>query len=1509
MSNTIDQRVVEMQFNNRQFESGVRESVGSLDKLKQGLKLDDATKSLGGLSAAGKNFNLSGIAGGVDTIASKFTMLGVMGVTALANITNAAVNTGKQIVSALTIDPITTGYNEYELKMNAIQTMMAGSGESLETVNEKLAQLNEYSDRTIYSFSDMTQNISKFTNAGVGLDDAVLAIKGISNEAALSGANANEAARAMYNISQAMSMGYVQLIDWKSIEMANMATVGFKEEILKTAIAAGTVKKTADGMYVTPSGKQLNAMGMFKDGLQEQWLTADVMVSTLKNYADESTDIGKKAYKAATEIKTLTQMYDVLKESAQSGWATTWETVMGGFDEGKSLFTDLNDYIGGFISESAKARNEMLLFWKDSGGRDDLIEAFKNLNALAVQILTPIKEAFRAFFPPMTGKRLVELTKSFKEFTEKLKIGAGGIDKIKRIASGFFAGLSIGIQYVKAVTNNVIDFIKWISPAGEGLADLTAKIGDWLVGLDSSIKKGDSFNEGFKKLKKIIVDAADAVQNAFSRMISSIEDFTDVDFTSFDTFVTTLKTKLAPLSEVGEFVDKSITWIGNLFKKMGPFFGKIGTGIGAFISNINLTAIVQLFETGIMATIIVGISKLVSSLTEITDGAGGFLKGITDIFDGVKGCLQAWQQDLKSNILVKIAGAILILSVALLVMSTIDVNKLTGSLAAMTVLFTELFGSMAIFDKIVGSTGFASMGRVTRAMITLSIAVLILAKAVEVMANLEWDGLAKGLTGVTVLITALIVASKLIEKESAGMMKSGAALVLFAVAIRVLVTSVEALASLSIEQLAKGLGSVLLLMGMIIGMMAASKLGAVSPKDGFGILILAVGIRILASAVQSLGNMNPEALLQGLVGIITIFGLLAAFIYLLDEKQMVALGAGLLVLAISMLIFSAAVEKLGSMPFETMMKGLLGMAVILTMLVLAIRAMPPNMVAVGLGMLAISVGLLLIAKAMQMIGSMSYEQIVKGIVGLGLALLTIVIAVNAVTGAIAGAVALGIVTIALLGLAVVMQMLGAMPIAAIGKALLAIVAVLVVLGLAAAILTPILPSMLLLGAALLLLGVGLAAVGAASLILSIGLGSLSVAGLAGVAILLAITAAMIPMVLLAPAIIIVGGALLILSIGVMAVGFALTILGAGLAMIVALGAPGMAALVLLAGTAVQIAQFALDLIAAGAGLLLFGAGAILAGAGAIIAGVGILVLAFGLKALAKVDLSNFGGLLDFATELLASSALLLLASPGLLAAGAAMVVFGAGATSTGEGIASITMGLLTLAKTVKEVPDLIEDGTDVIKVAFQEMVDMIIDFLAGKKTSITDEFKDIVSASSDAVESQQYLFFSSGAYLVDGFVEGIKSRSSRAIQAATNVATASLRAANKALDINSPSGAFEKVGKFSDQGLAKGLTKYSGLATAAATDVAKETIRPVMSMADSRAANVNFGNRQVATVSSIATEVQNRSSYQQQADSSQVVNPVSELNGVLTVQVKNDKGEIIGIAQTAVKDLLRRESR
>lgn len=366
MSTTIDEKVVEMRFDNKHFETNVQTSISTLDKLKQSLDLNGAAKGLENIDSAAKKCDMSTLGKSVETVRMKFSALEVMAMTALSNITNSAMNAGKRLASTFTVEPITTGFNEYELKMGSIQTIMAGTGESLERVNQKLDELNLYSDKTIYSFADMTQNIGKFTNAGVKLDDAVAAIQGVANVAAVSGANANEASRAMYNFGQALSAGYVKLIDWKSIENANMATVEFKQQLMDTAVEMGTLVKVGEKYQSTTTDLNghvsdlFNSTLLFNDSLSSQWMTTEVLSKTLAKYADETTEIGKKAFAAAQDVKTFTQLMDTLKESAQSGWAETWQIVVGDFEEAKKLFTEMSEFFGAMISDSAKARNELL---------------------------------------------------------------------------------------------------------------------------------------------------------------------------------------------------------------------------------------------------------------------------------------------------------------------------------------------------------------------------------------------------------------------------------------------------------------------------------------------------------------------------------------------------------------------------------------------------------------------------------------------------------------------------------------------------------------------------------------------------------------------------------------------------------------------------------------------------------------------------------------------------------------------------------------------------------------------------------------------------------------------------------------------------------------------------------------------------------------------------------------------------------------------------------------------
>ena len=548
MSKTVDERVVEMRFDNKQFESNVQTSMSTIEKLKKSLDFRGAEKGLDNLNTASKNVNMSGLSAGVEAVQAKFSALQVIGVTALANITNSAVNSARRIVNAFTIQPITTGFNEYELKMGSVQTIMAATGESLETVNKYLEELNKYSDQTIYSFSDMTQNIGKFTNAGVKLEDAVMAIKGISNEAAVSGANANEASRAMYNFAQALSAGYVKLIDWKSIENANMATVEFKQQLIDSAVAMGTLIQRSDGMYQTLTGKTLNATHNFNDTLQEQWMTTDVLVSTLKMYADETTDIGKKAYASAQDVKTFSMMMDTLKEAAQSGWAQTWEIIWGDFEQGKQLWTSLSNIFSNIIGAIDNARNNFLSKSLQVESTD-----INSWNKLSKQVeksgvkLSDFQEELKATAREhgvdvdgmiekngsleaslkenwLTGNMVVETlkrmatgtkqaSKSQEEMTAKLKYFQDVVDKV------WFGSYYNGEERVKALTEAGYDYAK--------VQDLVNKTVDGhrltLEDLGEEQLKSIGYTEEEIKALKDLASQAEKSGTSLNDLINSLE--------------------------------------------------------------------------------------------------------------------------------------------------------------------------------------------------------------------------------------------------------------------------------------------------------------------------------------------------------------------------------------------------------------------------------------------------------------------------------------------------------------------------------------------------------------------------------------------------------------------------------------------------------------------------------------------------------------------------------------------------------------------------------------------------------------------------------------------------------------------------------------------------------------------------------------------------------------------------------------------------------------------------
>jgi tape measure domain-containing protein len=378
MSNVVDSRVVEMRFDNKQFESNVKTSMSTLEKLKQKLNLSGASKGLKNVESAASKVNMSGLSNGIQTVTAKFSALQVVGVTALANITNSAIEAGKNIVSALTIDPIKDGFTEYETQMNAVQTILANTqkeGTTIKQVNKALDTLNTYADKTIYNFTEMTRNIGTFTSAGVKLDTSVSSIKGIANLAALSGSNSQQASTAMYQLSQALATGTVKLMDWNSVVNAGMGGQVFQDALIRTSEHLQTGAKAA-----------IEAKGSFRDSLQEGWLTTEVLTQTLDQFATaadtqkeyeaavkkfvdqgysqeeakQMADLAKTAGDAATKVKTFTQFINTTKEALGSGWTKTWQLVVGDFEEAKEVWTKVSDTLSAIINRSADARNKLI---------------------------------------------------------------------------------------------------------------------------------------------------------------------------------------------------------------------------------------------------------------------------------------------------------------------------------------------------------------------------------------------------------------------------------------------------------------------------------------------------------------------------------------------------------------------------------------------------------------------------------------------------------------------------------------------------------------------------------------------------------------------------------------------------------------------------------------------------------------------------------------------------------------------------------------------------------------------------------------------------------------------------------------------------------------------------------------------------------------------------------------------------------------------------------------------
>lgn len=1109
MSNSIDTRVVQMKFDRSDFARGVAATLKDLDNLKKGLKLDGAAKGLDQLNEKAGHINLSGIANGLSNVSSKFSAFGALALGALASIGAKAVQVGAQMVNSLALGPLKSGLEEYETNLNSIQTILANTGlegkSGLAQVNKALNDLNHYSDQTIYNFSEMARNIGTFTAAGIKLEPATAAIKGIANLAAISGSNAEQASSAMYQLSQAMAAGKATLVDWNSVVNAGMGGKVFQDALVETARVQGVA---IDDI--------IKKNGSFRDSLQEGWLTTKVLSATLQKFTGDMsaqqlkqlgyTDkqiaaiikMGKTAQDAATKVKTVSQLIGTLQEAAGSGWSQTFQILFGDFEEARTLFTNVSNVLGGFIQSSSQARNKVLGDWKALGGRTELIKgiaiAFNNV----MDVLTPIKKAFRDIFPPTTGKQLFELTKSFTELMGQMRLGEDTMDNIRRTFRGLFAIVDIGIQVLKGIGTVILTVFKSFSGGSGGILEFTGNIGDWLVALDKAIKKGEGFQNFFKDLGKAITVPISLLKAFIGVIVDLVKGFDGLDGGKIgDIF----QKRFAPLGKIGDGISK--VWsrlldiLGRVFKVFQPlgdlfsdFFSNLGDAIENGLNGVDYNHILDGVNTGLLAGLVLLFKKFLSGGINI-DLGGGVLDTIKDSFEGLTGVMSAMQAQLKANALIKIAGAIALLTASVVALSLIDSGKLTSSLTAMTVMFTQLLGAMAIFEKITAAKGFIKMPFLTASLIGMAIAIDLLAIAVGKMAKLDWNQLAKGLTGTAVLIGAL----GLYTKFSGSNIGGGASLILLAAAINILVDAVSDIAQMSWSEIAKGLvGTATLLASLaLFTKLSAADKGGVS--QGAGLLLLAVAIKVLASALADLGKMSWSEIAKGLVAMGGGLILMGAALALIPPSSVLS-AAAVLVVAASLGLIADALGQMGGMSWGEIAKSLVLLAGSLTVLSGALYLMTGALP--GAAALIVAAGALaILAPALTAFGDMKWAEIAKALVVLAASLAIITTATSFMILALPGAAAMLVVAAALRVLAPVLQTLGSMSLGEIGKSLLALAGVFTVLGVAGLVLAPLTPIILALGIAVGLMGVGMIAAGAGVLLFATALGVLAVSGVAG----------------------------------------------------------------------------------------------------------------------------------------------------------------------------------------------------------------------------------------------------------------------------------------------------------------------------------------------------------------------------------------------------------------------------
>ena len=1017
MSEEIDQKVVELKFDNAQFEEATKESMSTLDKLKDKLSFSNAGDGLEDLTKKVSSFSFSGMASSLDTIASKFTNLGIIGTTTLVNLTNKAVDAGTQIVKSLTIEPVGKGFDKYQSELTNIRTIEAATGKSTEEVEAELKRLTWFTDQTSYNYSDMADSVSKFVNNNVDLHDAVTSMEGIADWAAISGVNAEKASSAFYNLSQTMGAGFVDYQNFRQgATNLNMSTEAFKNQVIQTALAMGTIKKVGTDSYDTLTKAMKAPVSMntlFTDEMTKtKWFTKDVLVEVLRQYAQyadfvkdattatgksaedvmdilenkgtdrynqllksmsdatgksvedltkaldsQSMQLSKTAFSAGQEAKSLKDVMNAMKDAISTQWMESFEYVIGDLDEAKSFWTNIYEVMYDVFGVSGEIRNELLAGWKQLNGRNDFLMALQNIFNSLDSIVGPIKEAFEDIFPPLTAKRLKDITGAIANFTSKLILTKDAQDHLKAAFEGVFSIAKVGVTIIKGAISILGSFLSALSPIGDVLLELLgilglaiAKFNTWLdqneiikgffkiiadgiswvseqvASFFEMLSKSKTFNDGFEKFSK-----------SFSKFKSDMKSFKFPTFASFLDSIENINKKISSIKGINKVLTNMKTGLSGLKNSKLPSFDFKSMGIqngGDLKSNFEgiksfFTELPEVFKNfGTKSNLSFG------TVTKAFSFAGSKMKtGITSLLNYFQSSQITWDK----------------------VFSTIKQLLGMGLLASTIKMLTK-------FGKVINGVENILNGA---ASVEKAYAKKLKADAFKEIA----DGIKEIAISVGILSASLIFLGNVpSDKLKQGLITLGIVLTMLG-AFMVIMNKIQHKSTEIVPPIQSFKDSVLgVIKGFLQGLGKAAKIAAI----GLAMVSFSVSLAILVGVVKLIDNLNLKNTANTLGIFLAMFGAMVAAIAIFG---MTLKGAGgglagaamaMTSFAFAMLMFVGILKLYDSLKLNNIVQTLLKMTSVVGILILGIGMIGQAVKGSGTGLLGASLALISFVLALKM---------------------------------------------------------------------------------------------------------------------------------------------------------------------------------------------------------------------------------------------------------------------------------------------------------------------------------------------------------------------------------------------------------------------------------------------------------------------------------------------------------------------------------------------------------------